>query len=150
MKTLVVYYSRKGYTEKVALARAKELGADFLAIDTLKTTVGYDGFINCMQAALTKKDMELFPYDTDVASYEKVIICAPIWRSDICAPMKTFMKKEKHNIQKAEYIFLHAFDESVQKAVDEADKILRLKRDKYTSIQCVLGKIKKEEEFCDA
>lgn len=150
MKTLVVYYSRKGYTEKVALEKAKELGADFLALDTLKTAVGYDGFINCFSAMISKKDMELFPYDTDIASYEKVILCAPIWCSDICAPMKTFMKKEKHNINKAEYIFLHAFDTNVKNAADEADKILRLKNDKYTSIQCVLGKIKKEEEFCNA
>ena len=33
MKTLVVYYSRKGYTEKIATAKAKEIGADFYAKD---------------------------------------------------------------------------------------------------------------------
>ncbi len=149
MKTLVVYFSRKGNTERIALAKAKELEADFLAIDTIENVAGYNGFSNCAKAAFSKKDMELFPYDTDISSYEKVIICAPIWFSGLCAPMKTFIKREKHNIKKAEYIFVHALQTDVKTVAAETDKILRLKNDKYTSIQCVYGKIKKEEEFAD-
>lgn len=149
MKTLVVYYSRKGYTEKIALAKAKELEADFLAIDTIENVAGYNGFTNCAKAAFSKKNMELFPYDTDVSSYEKVIICAPIWFSGLCSPMQTFIKREKHNIKKAEYIFVHALQTDVSAVAAQTDKILRLKNDKYTSIQCVNGKIKKEEEFCN-
>lgn len=147
MKTLVVYYSRKGYTEKIALEKTRELEADFLAIDTIENVAGYNGFTNCLKTAFSKKDMELFPYDTDIASYDKVIICAPIWFSELCPPMKTFIKKEKHNIKKAEYIFVHASDADMSSVAAATDKVLRLKNDKYTSIQCVLGKIKKEEEF---
>ena len=149
MKTLVVYYSRKGYTEKIATAKAKEIGADFLAIDTLENVAGYNGVRNCIMASVFNKDMPLFPYDTDIASYDKVIICAPIWFAGLCAPMKTFIKKEKHNIRKAEYIFVHAIDTNLAPVAAEMDKILRLKNDKYTSIECVFGKIKKEEEFCN-
>lgn len=145
MKTLVVYYSRKGYTEKIALEKAKTLEADFLCLETTENVIGYNGFINC----ITKKEMELFPYDVDVSDYEKVIICAPIWFSEPASPVKTFMKREKHNINNAEYIFVHALSENVTKAAEYSDKILRLKNSKYTSIQCVLGKIKKEEEFAN-
>ena len=147
MKTLVVYYSRKGNTEKVALAKAKELEADFLAIDTIENVAGYNGFRNCAKFAFSKKEMILFPYDTDISSYEKVIICSPIWFSGLSAPMKTFIKKEKHNIRKAEYIFTHALQTDVKAVAAETDRILRLKNDKYTSIQCAHGKIIKEEEF---
>lgn len=149
MKTLVVYYSRKGNTEKIALAKARELDADFLAIDTIENVAGYNGFSNCAKAAFSKDDMILFPYDTDVASYDKVIICAPIWFSKLCAPMQTFIKKERHNIKKAEYIFVYALQADVKAVAAETDKILRLKNNKYTSVQCVYGKIKKEEEFAD-
>lgn len=147
MKTLVVYYSRKGYTEKIAIEKARETGADFLAIDTIENVAGYNGFSNCITSSLFNRDMQLFPYDTDIASYDKIIICAPIWFADLCAPMKTFIKKEKHNIRKAEYIFVHAMPTNLKPVADKMDKILRLKNDKYTSIECVFGKIKKEEEF---
>ena len=147
MKTLVVYYSRKGNTENIALAKAKELEADFLAIDTIENVAGYNGFKNCVKFAFSKKDMILFPYDTDISSYEKVIICSPIWFSGLSTPMKTFIKKEKHNIRKAEYIFVHALQTDAKAVAAETDRILRQKNDKYTSIQCVNGKIIKEEEF---
>ncbi len=147
MKTLVVYYSRKGYTEKHALAKATELQADFLTLETIENVAGYNGFINCLTSAITKKDMELFPYDTDIASYDKVIICSPLWFSEPAAPVKTFMKREKHNISEVEYIFVHALPDNASKAAKYSDRILRKKNSRYTSIQTVFGKTKKEEEF---
>ena len=149
MKTLVVYYSRKGYTERIALDKAKELEADFLAIDTTENIAGYNGITNCLKTLFSKDDMVLFPYDTDIASYDKVIICAPIWFSKLCAPMQTFIKKEKHNIRDAEYIFVHALKTDVKAIAAETDRILRRKNTKYTSIQCIYGKIKTEEESGD-
>ena len=147
MKTLVVYYSRKGYTEKIALEKAKELSADFLCLETIENVAGYNGFINCLSSLFSKKDMELLPYDTDISAYEKVIICTPLWFSEPAAPVKTFMKREKHSIKNAEYIFVHASGDNAAKAYAYAEKTLRLTGSHYTSIQTVFGKIKKEEEF---
>lgn len=147
MKTLVVYYSRKGYTEKIALAKVKELSADFLCLETIENVAGYNGFINCLTNRLTKRDMELFPYDADIAAYDKVIICTPLWFGEPAAPVKTFMKREKHNIKNAEYIFVHASGDNAAKAYAYSEKVLRLTGSHYTSIQTVFGKIKKEEEF---
>ena len=144
MKTLVVYYSRKGYAEEEALKKIREENADFLEIETVENTAGWYGFLNCTKFAVSKKDMLLFPYDTDVASYDRVIICAPVWFGDVCPPMAQFMKTEKHNIRKAEYIFVHALPVNVRAI---ADKTLRLTRDKLTSVQCISGHVIKEEEF---
>ncbi len=147
MKTLVVYYSRKGYTEAIALKKAAELKADFLNIETIENVSGYNGIINCLTSVLGKKEMILFPYDTDVSAYDKVIICTPLWFSEPASPVKTFMKREKHNISEAEYIFVHALPDNAKKAAEYSDRVLRLKNSRYTSIQTVFGKIKKEEEF---
>ena len=152
MKTLVVYYSRKGYVEKIADTKIKaerEAGneLDFLCLDTLCTTVGYNGLRNCLVKTATGGEMELFPYECDVASYDKVIICTPVWGGKVAAPMKTFLTKEKHNISRAEYVIVHFLDGDMSAVADEMDKILRLKREKFTSVQCVWGKVKKEEEF---
>ena len=152
MKTLVVYYSRKGYVEKIADAKIKaerEAGneVDFLSLETISNTAGYDGLRNCLVKIATGGEMELFPYDTDVASYDKVIICTPVWGGKIALPMKTFLTKEKHNISVFEYVIVHFLDVNMSAVADEMDVILRKKREKYTSIQCVWGKIKKEEDF---
>lgn len=152
MKTLVVYYSRKGYVEKIADAQIKgerEVGneVDFLSLETLNTTVGYNGLRNCLAKVATGGEMELFPYETDVASYDKVIICTPVWGGKIASPMKTFLTREKHNINCAEYVIVHFLDGNMSAVADSMDKILRLKREKYTSVQCVWGKVKKEEDF---
>ncbi len=152
MKTLVVYYSRKGYVEKQADAKIKaerENGneVDFLSLETISNTVGYDGLRNCLVKIASGGEMELFPYDTDVASYDKVIICTPVWGGKVALPMKTFLTKEKHNINCVEYVIVHFLDGNMSAVADEMDKILRLKRRKYTSIQCVWGKNKKEEEY---
>lgn len=152
MKTLVVYYSRKGYVEKIADARIKserENGneVDFLSLETISNTAGYDGLRNCLVNIASGGEMELFPYDTDVASYDKVIICTPVWGGKVALPMKTFLTREKHNINCAEYVIVHFLDGNMSAVADETDEILRLKREKYTSVQCVWGKIKKEEDF---
>ena len=149
MKNLVVYYSGKGNTEKIALAKAKELQADFLRIETPENVTGFDGFPNCMKTLFAKEDMLIFPYETVIASYDKVIICTPLWFSLPAAPIKTFMKKEKHNIKCAEYVFVNALGDNGKKAADFCDKTLRLRKSRYTSIQSVRGKIKKEEVYGD-
>ena len=57
----------------------------------------------------------------------------------------TFLTKEKHNISCAEYVIVHFLDGNMSAVADEMDVILRKKREKYTSVQCVWGKVKKEE-----
>lgn len=145
MKTLVVYYSRKGYTEDLALARAREENADFLALETIENTAGYEGFLNCMKFSLSGKSMTLFPYETDVSAYDKVILCTPVWCGDISAPMKAFLRKERHHIRNVEYILVHFMPASVEAVADKMDQILRLKRDKLTQVHCVCGHMLKEE-----
>ena len=146
-KTLVVYYSRKGYAEKAALQAAKDLNCDFLEIDTIENTAGYGGFFNCIKMGAGKKEAILFPYDTVISDYDKIIICSSVWMGDVAAPMKEFIKKERHNIKRAEYILLHGFPDSYENIPLELDKILRLKHEKFTSIQCGLGKFHKVQEF---
>lgn len=147
MKTLVVYFSRKGYTEEIAMEKVKEENADFLCIDTIKNTCGWYGFLNCAKLSLIKKQMILFPYTNDISAYDKVIICSPIWFGKICSPIDEFIKKEKHNIKRAEYVLLHIMPENIRGIVNYLDSTLRIKNEKATSIQCIAGHIIKTEEL---
>ncbi len=145
MKTLVVYYSRKGYTESIALEKAKNDNADFLCLETIENTAGWYGFFNCVKFASSKKRMTLFPYETNVGEYDKAVICTPVWCGGISSPMLEFLEREKHNIKSAEYILVHALPMNAETVADEIDKLLDIKRISFTDIQCVLGKTLKEE-----
>ncbi len=147
MKTLVVFYSRKGYVRQIAMEKAKDEDADFLDLDTIENNLGYDGFGNCVKSAIKKSGTVLFPYDNDIKSYDKVIICTPIWCGTICTPIREFITREKHNIHRAEYIIMHCMPKTFKNVADEMDKILRLKREKCTDIQCIFGHHIKEEEI---
>ena len=39
MKTLVVYYSRKGYVQKLAMQKVRDENADFLEIETIENSI---------------------------------------------------------------------------------------------------------------
>ena len=148
MKTLVVYYSRSGNTELVARRRAEETGADVLWLDTVDDFYGMNGFVNALKATFRKKPMLLFPYDTDVSSYDKVIICTPVWGGSISLPMLEFCRRERHNIMAADYVFVHAMPKfDAEKAAAELDRLLRLEHGSAEAVRSVLKKqIEKKDE----
>ena len=127
MKTLVVFYSRKGSVRRLALQRAEELGADFLELETVTDVTGPVGYVRCALKAVTGGSMPLFPYDKDVSSYDKVIIFSPVWADRPANPVMEFVKRERRNIYAADYVFV-----SMSGRIDEEklalrlDKILRL------------------------
>lgn len=151
MKQLVVYYSRKGYTESVALDIAKKENADFLEIETIENTIGWYGFLNCMRLASLGKRAELFPYETNISEYDKVIIVTSVWCSSAAAPMITFLEREKHNIKEAEYVFVHFLPNKPTAAAAKLDKLLRFKAPaKASFIKCNFGHMADDgEEKCD-
>lgn len=127
MKTLVVFYSRKGTVRRLALARAEELGADFLELETVVDTTGPAGYVRCAVKSITGGSMPLFPYDRDVSSYDKVIIFSPIWADKPANPVMEFIRRERRNIYAADYVFVSQsgrIDE--EKLARRIDKILRL------------------------
>lgn len=148
MKKLYVYYSRKGYVESIALKKAREEGADFLEIETLEDTLGWSGFLNCVNFYTSKKEMKLFPYDEkDLSLYDEFVICTPVWCGGACLPILEFLNNEKDKIKNAKYIIVHALPSDVSKAQKQMDEILNLKDTPYIDIQCAAGKVTKEQNF---
>ena len=150
MKTLVVYYSRKGSTRRLALDRAQELGADFLELETVVDVTGPAGFLRCGAYASTGKSMPIFPYDTDVSSYDKVIIFSPIWAGKVCSPVMEFIRRERANIYDADYVFVSGSGKPDAEVLAAGlDKILRLDHGSAENIQNAFIKTSKREEAAD-
>jgi len=91
-KTLVVFYSRTGNTEKVARAIAAATGADLEALVDTVDRAGLVGFLRALKDAFTKGETRLQPLTVDPTQYDLVIIGTPDWGQSVSSPARSFMK----------------------------------------------------------
>ena len=141
--SIVVYFSRMGYTKKIAYEKANELACDIIEIKTKEKTEGTLGFWWCGRFGMHKWKMKIDDINVDLKKYKKVYIVSPIWVFNICAPVRDFCYKYKEDISNHEYIFTHFMKAKFTNVADETDKILERKRDGFTSICIRYGKVYK-------
>ncbi len=141
-KTLVVYFSRMGYTKKIAYEKADETGAEILELETTEMTKDTLGFWWCGRFGMHAWGMNLKPYaeEAKLESREKVIIVTPIWVFSICGPVRQFCKENNGKIKRVEYVMNHFNPGSFFGMADEMDKKLGIKHEKLTSICTQLSK----------
>lgn len=148
MKTLVVYFSRKGYTEREAKSIAARENADLLRLQTAERTGGIAGFWWCGRFGMHRWGMKLLPYTADVRSYERVIICSPVWVFTFCSPVRSFAQRERGNIARAGYVFVHFSVPYVYtRAKASLDRLLGITADGYESVCCMWGHICGRKHF---
>lgn len=140
---LVVFYSRNGYSKKIAYEIANESGALILETIPKEKTSGLLGFLWCGRFGMHKWGMKLEDINIDIKKYNKVTICSPIWVFDISAPMRSFINQNIGNLNKVDYVLVHFMKASFLKVVNKMDNLLGIKHSKYTSICCRFGKVKK-------
>lgn len=142
---LVVYFSRKNYTKKVAFEIANSTGADLLELKVEKNTSGISGFITCFFYGLFQKSMPTFAFEEDLERYEKVTVCTPIWVLGMSAPIRHFIRKASGKLKNVEYVFTHFMDNDFAKVADEMDYILNVQRKSLRTICMKKGIVKKDE-----
>lgn len=140
---LVVYFSRMGYTKKIAYSIADKYKCDILELSTSEKTDGTSGFWWCGKYSMNKSRMTINEIDKDISSYKKVIIVSPIWNGSVCAVIRDFLYKYKSEINEVEYVITHFMDYSFNSVRDEIDNILGKKCSKFTSICVRFGEIVK-------
>ena len=145
--SVVVYFSRLGYTKKIAYDKANEIGADIVELKTKEKTDGTLGFWWCGRFGIHKWGMSLCDMDIDFKLYKKVIIVSPIWVFNICAPIREFCYKYRDNLNSVEYIFTHFMNAKFQNVADETDRIIGKTRESFTSVCVRLGHVKSYKVF---
>ena len=140
---VVVYFSRMGYTKKIAYEQANKLGANIIELKAKEKTENTLGFWWCGRYGMHKWRMPIEDISDDLKLYKKIIIVSPIWVFNVSAPIREFCYKYAKDINEVEYIFTHYMDAKFENAADELDKILNKKRDKFLSVCVRLGKVKK-------
>jgi len=95
MKTLIVYYSYSGITEKVVKMYASELNKNGeVSIQRLKPKEEIKTFFGQCRAAFGRKRAELegnVPFD--VRDYDLIIIGSPVWAFTPVPAMNTYLDK---------------------------------------------------------
>ncbi len=108
MKRLVVYYSLSGNTQEAAEKIAKALDADLLKLDTVKAMPKRFAariFVGGGQVMMNYIP-ELKPFNTDIDSYDEIILGSPIWNSKGVPAVNAFLKDEKAAAKVSSLFFL--------------------------------------------
>lgn len=138
---LVVYFSRMGYTRKIAYEYANKTGAYIKEIKTNEKTDGTLGFWWCGRFGMHKWRMPINDIP-DIKKYKSVVIVSPIWVFSICSPVREFCYKYAKDLNRVSYIFTHFMKSNFDNVSEEVDKITKKKRDKFISVCIRFGKVK--------
>ena len=125
MKRLIVYYSLSGNTEEAAKKIAKEIGADLLKLETVKSmpkSFAAQIMVGGGQVAFNHIP-KLKPFDIDPLSYDEIILGSPIWNSKGVPAVNAFLKDEKLASKVTSLFFLSGGGE-VQKGLTAITKLL--------------------------
>ena len=125
MKRLIVYYSLSGNTEEAAKKIAKEIGADLLKLETVKSmpkSFAAQIMVGGGQVAFNHIP-KLKPFDIDPLSYDEIILGSPIWNSKGAPAVNAFLKDEKLASKVTSLFFLSGGGE-VQKGLTAITKLL--------------------------
>lgn len=146
-KKIVVYFSRMGYTKKIALELADELGAEILSINTKEKISGTLGFWWCGRFGMHKWAMDIDKIEKDLSSYELVVICTPIWVFGISSPIRRFCELYSGKLKNVEYVFVHFMKSKFAFIADQMDQMLKVKRTKVINVCSRIGKVKYKSEY---
>lgn len=135
----VVYFSRSGYTQKIAYQIANERCADIFEIKTTEKTDGDLGFLWCGRFGMHKWGMPI--NDLDLSGYVEVVICSPMWVFGVCAPVREFCKTQRGKLKNVGYVITHTMKARFENVAEDMDALLDTKHTSFASYSTQLGKI---------
>lgn len=103
------YFSRCGYTAKLAYETAEKQNAAVEEITTPENISGNLGFFWCGRFAMHAWEMPINTVSSDLTDTNEVIIVSPVWAFKMCAPVRGFIKAHQSELasKKVTFIFNH-------------------------------------------
>ena len=100
MKTLIVFYSRTGFTKKLALALAAKLQADTEELVDNTSRKGIMGWLKGGRDAVKKFMTVISPAQKDPALYDLVVLGSPVWAGTMAPALRTYLTQQKSKVKK--------------------------------------------------
>lgn len=94
-RALVVYFSRTGYTRKIAEEIADRCGADIEAVREARGRSGIFGYLRSAREALKKRTVDILPSTKKPGDYDLVILGTPVWASNLSSPIRSYIAAER-------------------------------------------------------
>ena len=101
--SLVVFYSRTGFTRTVAEALASALGADLEELVDTKNRAGVLGYLRAQWDGGLRRLTQLHPMGRDPAGYELVVIGTPVWMGSMSSPVRTFLAQYRAALKRVAF-----------------------------------------------
>ena len=143
-KNLVVFFSRLGYTRRVAYEEASRLGGDILEIKAKERTDGTLGFWWCGRFGMHSWPMKIEKIDTIIEDYDSITICSPVWVFGPSAPIREFLTEYKGKIKKMRVIITHFQFYSMKSVIRQMEEIAGIEAEEKRSIGTRLGRVREE------
>ena len=139
-RRLVIFFSRMGYTKKLAMEEANRTGACLAEIKAAERTEGTLGFWWCGRYGMHRWPMPVRETGVDLCSFDHVTVCSPIWVFRLSAPVRAFCRNVRGQIREADYLLCHHQRTPYWNAAEEMDRLLGLANSPAVSVCCREGR----------
>lgn len=148
MKTLYVYFSRTTRTESAVLTMKRLMGGDERIV-RIRPALGYGGPIGFLRALgqtlFGRKPVKLQAGDpVDFGEYDRVVVAAPMWASQVPPPVRTFL--QTHTGAKSTAYLVTCGGGDCEKMFDELDMLTGCKRTAALALDGMKGNAEQEIE----
>jgi flavodoxin len=99
-RTLIVYFSRTGYTRGVAEEMAAAFGADLEAVRDARKRSGVLGYLRSAREALRRSLIEIQPTENDPSQYDLVVLGTPVWAGHVSSPMRAYVSANRNGLKR--------------------------------------------------
>ncbi len=103
MKVLIVYYSRTGYTRRVAEQLGALLQATLCPITEARSRLGFFGYQRCLIQAAFSLEAPIEAIAVDPAQFDLVVLGTPIWGWHLSSPVRTFARRHAVAIRRCAF-----------------------------------------------
>lgn len=94
-RILIVYYSRSGYTRRVARMLARRLGADIDEIKIVHPVRGPLGYALSAIEALAEITPPVQPALKSPKGYDRIIVGTPVWFWSLSSPVRAWLAQNR-------------------------------------------------------
>jgi menaquinone-dependent protoporphyrinogen IX oxidase len=150
MKILVVYYSRTGFTKKLAEFIAKKINASLEEIRDTVDRSGAKGYLLAGRDATFRRLTKLEKPNYNPADFDLVVIGTPIWSWNMSAPIRTYLHEYKAQLKQAAF-FCTMGDNGDERAFKEMAEIIGKKPIAVLSLktkEVITDSFTKADKFC--
>ena len=120
LKTLIACYSYSGHTLKVAEALKKAINADITHIESVKDK----WYLLRLLDAIRGKKVPIKPCQTDLMSYQGLVLCCPVWGGRTPAAINQYLVEIKNVKGKQFGVFVTSGGKRPQKATIQMREFL--------------------------